>query len=292
MLVAPAPHLRYSLGMIPRPVSDRFRAHAERLRGGRAETDLVEVALLLASEIVDDVDEAWVLAELDRLGELAGDALSGCADDDARADALLELLSAQGFRGNQGKYDDPRNSLLHEVLSRRTGIPITLSIIAIAVAARADFALHGVSFPAHFLVRTATDPPVLLDPFHGARISEAECRRRARSALGPEIPYSPVILRIATPLEVALRMTRNLKHVFAAANDWLRAIGCCDRILLLAPEIANEWRDRGNLWVQLECAEPAIADFEQFLALAPDAGDAQQLKQQIALLRAHSSTVH
>ena len=278
--------------MISRPISDRFRAQAERLRGGRTEPDLVEVALLLASEVVDNVDEAWARAELDRLGVLAGAALVACADDDARADALLQLLADQGFRGNQGKYGDPRNSLLHEVLARRTGIPITLSIVTIAVAARAGFTLHGVSFPAHFLVRTATNPPVLLDPFHGTRIDEAECRRRARAALGPKIPFRPYMLRIATPLEVALRMTRNLKQVFEAANDWLRAIDCCNRILLLAPETASEWRDRGNLWVRLECAEPAAADFEEFLALAPDAKDAAQLERQIARLRAHSTIVN
>ena len=278
--------------MISRPISDRFRVQAERLRGGRAEPDLVEVALLLASEVVDDVDEAWARAELDRLGALAGDALFACADDDARADALLQLLADQGFRGNQGKYGDPRNSLLHEVLARRTGIPITLSVVAIAVAAQAGFTLHGVSFPAHFLVRTATNPPVLLDPFHGTRIDEAECRRRARAALGPKIPFRPNMLRIATPLEVALRMTRNLKQVFEAANDWLRAIDCCNRILLLAPETASEWRDRGNLWVRLECAEPAAADFEEVLALAPDAKDAAQLERQIARLRAHSTIVN
>ncbi len=290
--MAAAPRLRYPPGMISRPISDRFRDQAERLRGRRAEPDLVEVALLLASEVVDDVDEAGARAELDRLGVLAAAALLGCADDNARADALLQLLANQGFRGNQGKYGDPRNSLLHEVLERRTGIPITLSIVTIAVAARADFTLHGVSFPAHFLVRTATNPPVLLDPFHGARIDEAECRRRARAALGPKIPFHPNMLRIATPLEVALRMTRNLKHVFEAANDWLRAIDCCNRILLLAPESASEWRDRGNLWVRLQCAEPAAADFEEFLTLAPDARDAKQLERQIARLRAHSTTLN
>jgi regulator of sirC expression with transglutaminase-like and TPR domain len=278
--------------MLSRPISDHFRAQAARLREGSAEDDLVEVALLLASELVDGVDEQWVGDELDRLGVVASKALAGCADDDARADALLQVLGDQGFRGNSGKYADPKNSFLHEVLSRRKGIPITLSIVAIAVAARAGFVLHGVSFPAHFLVRTAADPPVLLDPFHGARITEAECQRRALDVLGPEAPYHPGLLCIATPLEVALRMARNLKHVFETAGDWLKAIDCCDRILLLAPEIASEWRDRGTLWLKLQCTQPAISDFEHFLALAPNAEDAVQIAQQIAQLRAQPTAVH
>jgi regulator of sirC expression with transglutaminase-like and TPR domain len=278
--------------VISRPISDRFRTQAARLREGSAEADLVGVALLLASELVDDVDEEWVGDELDRLGVVARKALAGCADDDACADALLQVLDNQGFRGNSEKYADPRNSLLHEVLSRRKGIPITLSIVAIAVAERAGFVLHGVSFPAHFLIRTATDPPILLDPFHGARITEAECQRRALAVLGPETPYNPDMLRIATPLEVALRITRNLKHVFTDTGNWLSAIDCCDRILLLAPETASEWRDRGNLWVKLQCTEPAIADFEQFLALVPDAEEAEQLAQQIAHLRAQAPPLH
>jgi len=131
-----------------------------------------------------------------------------------------------------------------------------------------------------------------MDPFHGARITEAECQRRARDVLGPEIPYHPSMLRIASPLEVALRMTRNLKQVFEAEGEWLRAIDCCNRILLLAPEIASEWRDRGKLWVLAQCAEPAVDDFEHFLALAPDAEDAEELQQQIEQLRAQPTSIH
>jgi regulator of sirC expression with transglutaminase-like and TPR domain len=275
-----------------RPITDRFRAEAERLRTAGPEMDLLEVALLLASEFFDDVDEQWVVAELDRLGEVAVKALRGCPDDDARADALLQVLEDQGFRGNAGKYSDLRNSMIHEVLSRRIGIPITLSIVAIAVAARADFELAGVAFPGHFLVRTRTDPPLLLDPFHGGRINEAECARRVVTALGPDIPFHPGMLQIATPLEVALRMIRNFEGVFESSENWMRAIDCCDRILLLAPEVATGWRDRGNLWNRLQCAEPAIADFERYLSLEPDAEGAGDVEKEIARLREASTTVH
>ena len=272
-------------------MSFAFRRQAESLRAG-AGVALGEAALTLAQDLADGVDAERSRAELDRLGARASDRLSSARGDVERARALLRLLGEEGFRGNTAAYDDPRNSFLDQVLERRVGIPITLSIVAIEVAARAGFQLSGVSFPAHFLVRSAGEPPVVLDPFHGRILSLSECRDRLRAVAGPGAVLEPAMLRPATPAEVMVRMLGNLKHGFARSTDWIGAIDCCDRILLVEPERRTERRDRGLLWARLGFTGPAIEDLERYLTEVPEAPDAERVAAQLARLRTHSVTVH
>ena len=278
-------------GVSSRPVSPAFRAQADALRRGEA-ISLAEVALTLAADLHDDVDAAAAHRELDRLGALARERIEREDGPEAKAGALLDVLNEQGFRGNRGAYEDPRNSFLDEVLMRRTGIPITLAIVAIETGARAGLALDGVSFPGHFLVRTPGEPPVILDAFEGALVSVVDCERRLKAALGPGAILDPTLLGAATPREILVRMLGNLKNVFLGAGAWISAIDCCDRILLVAPEIASELRDRGVLWTRLGFVAPAIEDLERFLELVPDAPEADRLRLEIVRLKAEDVTLH
>jgi regulator of sirC expression with transglutaminase-like and TPR domain len=196
-----------------------------------------------------------------------------------------------GFRGNQQQYDDPRNSFLPEVLRRRTGIPITLSIVAIEVAAQAGLALEGVSFPGHFLARTAGEPPAVLDAFHGRLLDRAGLTALLRRTLGAEAQLEPAHLAPARPRDVVVRMLSNLKHAHAGRRDWLRALECCDRILLVAPDSAGELRDRGLLYEQLECFGPARDDLERYLALVPNAPEADALRARVDVIRSQAARI-
>jgi regulator of sirC expression with transglutaminase-like and TPR domain len=171
------------------------------------------------------------------------------------------------------------------VIARRTGIPIPRAIVVVEVGARCGMPLQGVSFPAHFLVRTPEDPPALGDPFHFRLVSDAEAAERLRQSLGPEARLDPVHLRPANTRQTLVRMCSNLKHIHVGKQEWLKAVGLCDRILMLAPEMASEHRDRAVLYARLECFGPALADLEQYLALEPNAEDAEAVKEQIAQLR-------
>lgn len=281
----------YQRGVSSRPVSDAFRRQAEALRAG-ADVSLGETALSIAEDLADDVDADAARLELDRLGRLASEALAEQDSARDRSERLLQLLRAEGFRGNTDAYHDPRNSYLDQVLRRRTGIPITLSIVVIEIAARAGLRLSGVSFPAHFLVRSSDDPPVILDAFHGELLSLSDCRDRLRAAAGPRAVFDPTMLRAATPREVMARMLGNLKNTFVQAGNWIRAIDCSDRILLVAPELLGERRDRGLLWAQLGFTGPAIEDLEAFLEAAPDAPEADKLRAHLSQLHARDVTVH
>ncbi len=283
--------LGYLCGVSSRPVGQRFRVQAEALLAG-SDLGLGDAALLLADDLCDDVDEAAARNELDRLGQAARERLASCDDDAARAETLLAFLRDEGFSGNESEYQDPRNSYLDQVLERRKGIPITLAILAIEVGNRAGFPLRGVSFPAHFLVRTETEPPVVLDAFHGCVVSPAECEERLRSAMGANAVFDPSLLRAASVREILARMIGNLKNTHVKGGDWLGALDCCDRLLLVAPELAGELRDRGLLQAQLGFTGPAIDDLEHYLELVPGAPEAERIETHLKTLRARNVTLH
>ena len=267
------------------PPSERFQALAAKLRANPNGAGHAEAALALAAEFAR-VDPARAFAELDRLAQGAFKKLPGAASPAARLEALLHFLQRDcAYFGNRAEYGDPRNSDLSQVIARRTGIPITLAIVAIEVGARCGVPLQGVSFPAHFLVRTPDDPPALGDPFHFRLVPDGEAAERLKQSLGDDARLDSVFLRPASVRDTLVRMCSNLKHIHAGKQEWLKAIGLIDRILLLAPELASEHRDRGVLYARLECFGPALADLEKYLALEPKAEDVDAVKESVAQLR-------
>jgi regulator of sirC expression with transglutaminase-like and TPR domain len=228
-----------------------------------------------------------------RLGSAAARAVPANGALASRATSLLDYLHGDcGFRGNQEQYDDPGNSFLPEVLTRRTGIPITLSIVAIEVARHAGLPLCGISFPGHFLARSVGEAPVVLDAFHGRVLDVEGCTALLRRALGAEATLASTHLEPASTRDVLVRMLGNLKRGYASRQEWVRAVDCCDRILLLAPDAAGELRDRGLLYEQLECFGPALDDLERFLALAPRAPEADALRARVDVLKAQTARIN
>ncbi len=229
--------------------------------------DLAEAALLIEER--PGLSVAACLARLDALAEGARPSVSGADTPLARAAALLDFLFQQErMVGNQNDYYDPRNSFLGQVLERRTGIPITLSIVYIEVARRLALDVCGVGFPGHFLVRSREDPGVVVDAFHGRVLTRDDCRELLQEALGEEAVLGPEHMRRARPREIVARILTNLKHVHLRREEFEQALSCSDRLLLLLPEAPLELRDRGLIYAKLECFGPALQDLERFAALA------------------------
>jgi len=248
--------------------------------------NVAEAALLIALEEYPQLDIAAYLARLDDLAAQARADLSpemGVAERVARLNHFLFVHC--GFAGNNDKYYDPRNSFLNDVLDRRTGIPITLSIVYSEVAQRLQLPIYGVSFPGHFLVRHVGEPEIIIDAFFGTIISQAECAQRLRGIYGADAILDPSLLRPASPREILVRMLSNLKQVYIDTNDPARALGCVDRILVLAPDLPREVRDRGILYHRLECFAAALRDFERYLQLAPDDDTAQLIRETLPELQ-------
>jgi len=252
---------------------------AELASGPDHRIDLAEAALLIAQEEYPWLDVAAYLRRLDELAAAAGSELrQGLAPAERIARLNHFLFVECSFTGNSDDYYDARNSFLNDVLDRRTGIPISLSLVYSEVAQRLDLPVYGVSFPGHFLVKYVGDEEIIIDPFFGTVISTDECAQRLRGIYGDEARFDRRLLRPATAREILVRMLSNLKQVYIQQSDFERALACVDRILLLAPDTPRELRDRGIIYQRLECFAAALQNFERYLRLAPDDATAQVIR--------------
>lgn len=226
---------------------DEFAALAA---GSDADIELADTALLIAQMEYPQLDRAAYLLQLE---DLAGEArlrIGGETAPYALANALSHFLfEEQQFRGNADDYYDERNSYLNEVLDRRLGIPITLSLIYIEVARRAGVATHGVGLPGHFIVRLdAEREQVLLDPFHGGIILTGDdCSRLVEQSSGHAGPIDPSFLEPVSNREFVARILNNLKTIHMNAQDYPRALAVVERLTLLHPDDPREQRLRDAL---------------------------------------------
>jgi regulator of sirC expression with transglutaminase-like and TPR domain len=260
--------------------------------GSEEELDLAEAALLIAQEEHPDLD---VIAYLRRLDELAASVRARLPQAPEPADIIhnlnARLFREEGLAGNESEYYDPRNSFLNEVLDRKQGIPITLSVIYLEVGRRLGLPLVGVGFPGHFLVKyRGADGDVVLDPFAGgATLTREELEQRLRRMYGEANPFLaqiPQLLAPASKKEILVRMLGNLKGVYLQQNDFTRALAAIDRILLVAPDLALEVRDRGAVHQRLGHLQAALQDFRRYLQMVPDAEDAEAVRTIISRMTA------
>lgn len=230
-------------------------------------------ALLIAKEEYPSLDIDQYLNRIDELAREAEPAVKAGADTVARIQSLSEFLFTQkGFDGNREKFGDPRNSFLNDVLERKVGIPITLSVLYIEIGRQLGLNLFGVSFPAHFLVKAVDERgEIVIDPFNGGAIlSLDEIRARVTQIYGQPVDLNPAMLKAAGTRDILTRMLRNLKNLYASGSDWQRALSAVDRILLLNPGASGEILERGALYERLECFSAALDDYRNFLKLSPD----------------------
>ena len=202
------------------------------------------------------------------------------------------LFGELGFQGNREEYDDPRNSFLNDVMARRLGLPITLSLVYIEVASMCRMPAEGIGFPGHFLVRWRGKDDVLIDAFNGRIVSDEAAAALLREALGHDAVWSRAELRAISPHAFLVRLLSNLKRHFAMAREFESALLCCERLLQLCPGSPEEIRDRGLVYEQLECWNAARADLEQFLALAPSHPSAKNIRARLAGVGQKTTQVH
>ena len=259
------------------------RSFAEEVSRPEAEIDLARAALLAGAEEEPlQSDVAHCLARLDEMGEEAR--ARAAAWGGPRVEALNRyLFEEQGFAGNESDYYDPRNSMLHRVLARRTGIPITLSIVYIEVGRRAGLAVEGVGLPGHFIVRAreGEGEAVLVDPFNQRTTDREECQSRLDVIYNGQLTLSDEHLLPVGARSILARLLGNLKAVYVHAQLFRRALAAVERILLLAPHDVDERRDRGMLLAQLNRMPEAVAETQTYLNLAPNAPDAEAVREQL-----------
>jgi len=263
----------------------------------RDQFNLAEASLMLAQDVYPNIDIPGYVGQLDRIAEAIKKRIAGDAFAEQKLKALnYYLFNEMRFSGNIDEYYDPRNSYLNEVIERRTGIPITLSILYLEIGKRLGLNLKGVSFPGHFLVKLSVKRgQLVLDPFTGGEAqSEADLRQRLAQVLPSERAEQAQLdqyLEPATPRQIIARVLRNLKNIYMQSGRHEQALAVMHRMLLVMPESAEELRDRGLLYQKLECFRPALSDLQNYLRRRPEAPDAAEIHGKIVELRESAARI-
>ncbi len=264
------------------------RRFGEMVSGGDAEIALAEAALLIASEEYPNLIITDYLAKLDRFAqEVREHAAAGSSRFDM-IDALNKTMFHElGFQGNTEHYYDPRNGYLNQVIDRRKGIPITLSVVYLEVARRAGLEMLPVGLPGHFLVKYAGRAGELfIDPFNGGRVlDESGVSGLLSEVTSGRLKLSSEHLAAVSNKQILTRILANLYAVYARSMDYTRALAAVERMLLIAPDAPEYVRDRGILLAAMDRTIDAVAELERYLKLAPAADDAATIRERIQAAR-------
>ena len=249
--------------------------------------DLARAALAIARLEYPRLDAEPYLERLDSLAR-GVDGSRRSTDPVGRLHRLREYLFVeQAFAGNREDYFDPRNSFLNDVLDRRRGIPISLSLVLIEVGKRLGLAVEGIGLPGHFVAGARfADSQILLDPFNaGALLTPEACEELVGSALGRKVTLTQENFVAVTQRQFLTRMLSNLKAIYWQREAWERVVEIIDRLLVLDPRVAEEWRDRGLAWSNLGEVRRGLVDWERYLTEFPDGADHEAVKFQLRQAR-------
>jgi len=244
--------------------------------------DLAAAALLIALDEYPGLNVSDYLERIDLLAERTSAQLH--SDAAARPVEAIEsinyqLFEIEGFRGNQEDYYDPRNSFLNDVLDRKTGIPITLSVLYMEVGRRIGLKIEGVGMPGHFIVKCKHNgAEIFVDTFgRGEVLLEEGCERKLIQLHGKDFQFNRSCLDAVNHSQILTRMLHNLKAIYWNQQNYAKALGVIEKLLLIKPTAAAEIRDRGFAHYQLNHLSPAIRDWSRYLELRPSAPDAAEV---------------
>lgn len=270
-----------------------------------AQMHLADGALLVAEIAHPSLDRGAVLRRLDALAASVRAELQMTADTMLPADALGQRSTAErvlqtlarvlhtheGFDGAHATPNDPGNSFLDDVLERRTGLPITLSIVYIEVARRIGAPLVGVGLPGHFMAKwplpASEGGDIFIDAFGGGELRDVGACRRFVLRLATrdetvEQIFNPAWLEPVSVRVIITRMLHNLKELYLQRGETQNALAVVDRLVALRPDLPGEQRDRGLL--RLALGEPllAAADIAAYTARVPTAPESKRLARRLA----------
>jgi len=248
--------------------------------------DLAKGALLIAKDAYADLDVEAYLQRLNQMAEELQSQIGEEADTSAQINHLNRyLFEMQGFAGSrQENYYDARNSYLNEVLERKIGIPITLSVVYMEIGKRIGLPLVGVGFPRHFIVKHR-DLETVIDPFEeGQILSDADLSERLTQLFREPMSMHPRFLQAVTNKEILARMLRNLRQIHFREGAYEQAVRTAEQITWLAPQSAQDYRDLGYLYYQVNAYGKSLAAFNTYLRLSDDPPDQEEISRNIRVL--------
>ena len=233
------------------------------------EIDLADAALLLGALDMPNASLAGYRDHVERLGEdVAALARAGEPLERRRRHVNAVLFDAHGYAGDAESYDAPENANLLQVIDRRAGLPVSLGILYIHAARAQGWAVDGLAFPGHFLVRLEEgDRRVIVDPFHRGQMLEAgHLRGLLKQFQGVDAELQPGHYAPVGNRSILLRLQNNIKSRALQASDSARAAAILERMLLIAPDAGGLWHELGAVRARLGTIKGAVEALERSLA--------------------------
>jgi len=257
--------------------------------------DLLRAALVIAQTEYPRLAEAKYIARVHSLAERvrsrsdSQSALNKVPEPIETVRAInIVMFEEEGFRGNREDYLDPRNSFLNEVLDRKLGIPISLSLIYMEIGRRVGLPLLGVGMPGHFLLKHYDEygNELLIDVFEGGRIiTSAACQQRLDEIYSGQMTLQPEHLAAVTRRQLLTRMLNNLRQIYISARNFRKALTMVDLTLCMHPRSPEDIKHRAILRYNLKHFSTALQDFELYVQIAPEASDAEEIRQTALAIR-------
>ena len=252
--------------------------------------NLIEKCLKLAQILeYHDLDISKYIKKINEVGNSLSLKINEIKNPTYLISMLNEYLFDElGFRGAEEDYYDPGNSFLNVVFDKKTGIPITLSIIYAEIAKNIGLDLQIVGFPGHVIVKYKNE--IILDPFYRGRLLTIDNLEEILDRnFGDGVEFIPEYLNEATTEQLLTRLLRNLKNSYTQSYAYDKAMKCTDMILGMQPESPEEIRDKGILEERLLRYDKALPLLNKYLELQPEADDADFILELIKSVREKSN---
>jgi regulator of sirC expression with transglutaminase-like and TPR domain len=253
---------------------------------------LTEATVAIAQHAYPDLDVQGVLDQIDQWGNKLKQRITPDTPPIQRLQLLKHFFYNElGFGPNPNDFYAPENSYLHQIIENRRGIPISLAILMMELGQQIGLNIRGVSFPNHFMMRISLQQgEIIMDPLNGESLSKNQLQEMLDPYLDAKgyrgelsLPLN-IFLRVSSSREILSRFMRNLKMIYSEDERWERLLGIQERLVILLPDSAEEVRDRGLIFAQLEYVRPAIVDLHHYLSEMPGAEDAADIREHIATL--------
>jgi regulator of sirC expression with transglutaminase-like and TPR domain len=257
---------------------------------------LTEATVAVAQHAYPDLDVQGVLDQIDQWGNKLKQRITPDTPPIQRLQLLKHFFYNElGFGPNPNDFYAPENSYLHQIIENRRGIPISLAILMMELGQQIGLNIRGVSFPNHFMMRISLQQgEIIMDPLNGESLSKNQLQEMLDPYLDAKgyrgelsLPLN-IFLRASSSREILSRFMRNLKMIYSEDERWERLLGIQDRLVILLPDSAEEVRDRGLIFAQLEYVRPAIADLHRYLSEMPGAEDVADIREHIATLESQT----
>lgn len=220
-----------------------------------------------------DLDVDHYIKEINKIGMSLKESVNDVKNPTYLISMLNEhLFENLGFAGDDDDYYNPKNNFLNEVIDKKTGLPITLSVLYAEVAKFVGLELKIVGFPNHILVKYNEE--MILDPFYDGRLLDIDDLQEILDTnFGGELEFQPEFLDEISPEQILIRMTRNLKNSYAQSFVYDKALRCVDMVLAVEPESPDDIRDKGILEERMLNSDVALQYLNKYLEINPNAED-------------------